>query len=394
MSRSVLAVFGAAIAALALGACAASPATPADAPVPSPSGPPVVVIDGTQQAVRTAKPTKEGTLPEQTPTPAPTATPDRISKTTGRRLLRETLYQPALVVIGNDPLVRPQSGLMQADIIYELPMEGSENETRLLAVYADEYPVQVGPVRDARSYITALSEEWGGMLVFDGYPSADGYPVYNENEAVIPGMYGSALQRYFLRDETVNAQPENTLFCKLSEMTAAVYGKYSPAAAPDRFGFETGIHYENGKPILKVGLPFASMDTSKIEFVYDKKENMLYRYERNSKNALVQSKTLTFSEDGKAPVSEPLRVRNLIVQYVKYDYLTRDYRDVVLLGVGNCDYFINGEYISGQWRRESEDGPTRFYMRDGSPLLLEPGTTWIALQTGLRDVRIRLSAGE
>ena len=57
--------------------------------------------------------------------------------------------RPALVVkIDNHPDARPQSGLNQADIVFELLVEGI---TRYALVFGSTLPTTVGPVRSARS---------------------------------------------------------------------------------------------------------------------------------------------------------------------------------------------------------------------------------------------------
>lgn len=384
----VLVVFGA-----LLTGCKTVAKVPTPKGTPMPTEIPVVLIDGKQPA----KAAGTGTTPEpaqpspEETTPEPTNTPDPYSKTTGRLLTDGKVYQPVLVVIGNAPQTRPQTGLMQADIIYEFSLDRTDNQTRFVALYSDQYPLQVGPVQDSRCYFSDLQREWDGMFVFDGYPDAKGYPAFEEGNVTIPAVYSQDTKHFFLQDRTVSSLPENTLFCHLDEMTSALYGKYSPSATNGRFAFTTSIRYAYGKAIEKVGLPFMGSDKAKIEFVYNGDDNRLYRYERNSKDALVACKTLTIREDGTI-VSEPVSVQNLIVQYVRYTNLTDTYRGAVLTGTGKCDYFINGQYIAGSWKRESLSEPTQYLLKDGSELILEPGSTWIAMHTGLKDIKIRYAA--
>src|SRR5699024_9329825 len=54
------------------------------------------------------------------------------------------------VMVNNHPAARPQSGLSQADLVFEILAEG--NITRLLAMFQSEKPDIVGPVRSARPY--------------------------------------------------------------------------------------------------------------------------------------------------------------------------------------------------------------------------------------------------
>src|SRR5699024_9640157 len=58
--------------------------------------------------------------------------------------------RPIGVMVNNHAEARPQSGLSQADIVFEILAEA--RITRLLALYQSEIPDVVGPVRSAREY--------------------------------------------------------------------------------------------------------------------------------------------------------------------------------------------------------------------------------------------------
>jgi len=67
-------------------------------------------------------------------TPAPSADAARV--------------RPIVVKVPNDSAARPQTGLADADLIIEIPVEGGL--TRLAVVYQSKDPARVGPVRSAR----------------------------------------------------------------------------------------------------------------------------------------------------------------------------------------------------------------------------------------------------
>jgi len=56
--------------------------------------------------------------------------------------------RPLVVKVANDPGARPQTGIADADLIIELPVEGGL--TRLSVVFQSKDPSRVGPVRSAR----------------------------------------------------------------------------------------------------------------------------------------------------------------------------------------------------------------------------------------------------
>ncbi len=75
-----------------------------------------------------------------------------ISPLTGVELKDESLTKRPVtaLMIENSPDARPQSGLTDADVVYEAIAEGGV--TRFMAVYQESQPTYIGPVRSARSY--------------------------------------------------------------------------------------------------------------------------------------------------------------------------------------------------------------------------------------------------
>ena len=74
----------------------------------------------------------------------------------------ENWARPVLATINNHPLARPQSGISQADVVYEFMAEG--NVTRFLALFQSELPETVGPIRSARDYFIHLVKRDGCIL--------------------------------------------------------------------------------------------------------------------------------------------------------------------------------------------------------------------------------------
>src|SRR5690625_7812266 len=71
--------------------------------------------------------------------------------------------RPVAVMVNNHPKARPQSGLSQADIVFEILAEGSIN--RFLAIAQSEQPQVVVPVRSAREYVFEIADVYDGSCV-------------------------------------------------------------------------------------------------------------------------------------------------------------------------------------------------------------------------------------
>lgn len=356
----------------------------------------VVVTDSTAQDTAASEAPPEGTPPAEATASAESAEEEAalehetISSTTGRPLPEGFVYRPVLVALDNAAQSRPQTALMLADIVYEFPLDRTDHATRYLALFSDVLPERVGPVRTSRAYLAETALEWGGLYVSQGDPelAAEGYPPLAESGVRFHVENSKATADFFYRDKTITAIEEHTLFFKLRAYVEANY-RIGVASDAVRFLFEHGVTYEKGKSIASVGIPFTSSDSERVLFTYDKAKNLLLRSDKNSKNVLWESKSLTPTDSVLGYENEPIAVQNLIVQFVRVSAYDSNYRSISVTGSGECMYFVNGRAVFGSWSRPTSADPTVYTLYDGSPLRLEPGTTWIMMMPGTRDIKIR-----
>ena len=72
--------------------------------------------------------------------------------------------RPVAVMVNNVEAAMPQYGVAEADIIFEIPVEG--DKTRFMAMYGDYTQVpQVCSVRSCRAYFPAFSQGFDGELM-------------------------------------------------------------------------------------------------------------------------------------------------------------------------------------------------------------------------------------
>ena len=362
-------------------------------PAIAPSDGNVVVLQDTERPAETPQATQPDELPAlgDDETPAPSETPaENVSSTTGRPLPEGSVYRPVLIVLDNAAQSRPQTALMLADVVYEFPLDRADHTTRFLAVFADEIPTRVGPVCDSRSYIADIALEWGGLYVSAGDPAdlTEGYPLLANSGLRFKADYSGDATPYFYTDKTVSSAEGHTLFFKALDYADAIYS-FSIQQNVSRFAFESGVRYEKGKTFTSVGLSFTSSDADRVVFAYDASTNLLTRSDKNSKNVLGVSKSLTPADNALGYESVAVTAQNLIVQFVRVSAFDKLYRTVEVTGEGDCTYFINGQYISGHWSRPARDQATAYTLYDGTPVRLEPGTTWIELMPTNREMKIR-----
>lgn len=150
---------------------------------------------------RPAPPVRPASSSSQASPPSSVSAPSRASSASASS---PALTHPVAVVIGNDPGARPQSGLDQADIVWEILAEGWI--TRYFAIFSRESSAQIGPVRSTRLYFDQLDRAYGLPLAHAGgnVDALDDVAAWHLPN--IDQIYGSGA--YFWRS-TVRTAPDN-----------------------------------------------------------------------------------------------------------------------------------------------------------------------------------------
>jgi len=300
-------------------------------------------------------------MPTQAPTPEPTATPVlNLSYTTGLPFDGE--YKPVMAVIENAPAARPQTGLQTADVVYEVPVEGSI--TRFVCVFSDNVPDKILPVRSGRVPFLFIQHEWDAVFMHYGGAGTTGnhtpvsfygHPLHDEIKIDVDGLKGK-WSGYYKRVSGIGA-PHNV---QGDPKKAQQLYNYSPA--PLGWLFSGGSAYP-GDTVSEINLKMCSNDPNFISYTYDPVNDVYMRF--------MNGKAFMSAETGKQ-----LTVKNIIVQYSTYLAMS-GYKVWNMVGSGSADIYIGGKLIKGSWERSSADGRTIYKDDKGSQIVLRPGNTWI-----------------
>jgi DUF3048 family protein len=102
--------------------------------------------------------------PPATPTPKPLAVDPLNGELVDPAALK---HRVSAVMIDNYPIdARPQSGLHDAEIVYEVEAEGGI--TRYMALYLAHTPSKIGPVRSTRTYFVNLARPYDPLFAHAG----------------------------------------------------------------------------------------------------------------------------------------------------------------------------------------------------------------------------------
>lgn len=292
------------------------------------------------------------TAPE--PTPLPFTAP-----LTGVARETEASARPIAVMINNLAPARPQSGLTNADIVWEVLAEGGI--TRLIAVFqsTEHLDEPIGPIRSIRPYLIDIGESYGAVLAHAG-GSNDAYAILQQQKKPYLDEISNA-GSYFWRSKERKA-PHN-LYSDLEKLRAGAEKRgYSAEVPIPVYPFlETGAATSASLPAANVEIKF-TLKNYKVSYEYDT-DTQLYKRSINGEPHTDMNN------------DKQLTAANLVVLGASHKTLD----DVGRLSVnmdtgGSALLFQQGKAIECEWLR-SGDNMIRI-VKDGAELPFVPGTTY------------------
>lgn len=273
------------------------------------------------------------------------------SQLTGLEVSQEESEQPVLgIMVENSIFARPQTGIDAAGIVFESVTEGGI--TRYLAMYQEDMPTVVGPVRSVRPYFV----NW--IMGFDGSIAHVGGS--GEALAMLESRNAKTLSQFKYPDEyyrvTDREAPHNMytktadlrkLQDKLGHKTAQFAeiprSSDSPAQTPDA---------------TKIMINYSGPDYA-VEFRYNKETNRYTRY-------------LAGEPDIDRATNKPITVKNVIV--IKMSRSTVD-----AIGSGEAIVFKDGTAVKGRWKQASYKERIKLTDAQGAEIPLNRGHSWFAV---------------
>ncbi|HIW31726.1 MAG TPA: DUF3048 domain-containing protein [Candidatus Paenibacillus intestinavium] len=298
--------------------------------------------NGTTNSDINISPTATNPIVEATATPEPPK-PSFQASFTGIGLEQEVNNAPIAVLINNLAPARPQSGLSQADMIWEVLAEGGI--TRLVAIFQStpDNDFDIGPVRSNRPYFIDLADSFGAVIAHAG-ASNDAYAILQR-------------QKKSYLDEISNAGP---YYWRSSERKAP-HNLYTNLAK-----LREGAEKKSYQTELSVkGYPFTEQDTltasgaiKKLEVIIQLKGYRVgYQYDEVKGTYL---RSINDEPHIDKNNDEQLSTTNLIFMQTNHKVLDNEGRlSVDLQSGGDALIISHGHSIEGNWIR-AEDGMIRF----------------------------------
>ncbi len=294
-------------------------------------------------------------------------------------------HRPLGVMIENHENSRPQSGLNSADVVYEIVAEGGI--TRFLVVYHCMAPVQVGPVRSARTYFLDYISEYGTNPLYAHVGGANtpgpadalsqinkyGWGSYNDMNQFSIGF------PTFWRD-----------YNRLGHATATEHTMYSTTDKLWKFAKEErglGAEDEDGN----------SWDEGFVPYKFKDKESKgtsqaihVEYWERDS-NYFIDwffdpaTNSYNRNNGGKPHVdrntNKQFNAKNIVAIFTRESSANDGYENNAHLlyktvGSGKARVFIDGKEIEATWEKDSRTDRTKILNESGEEIEFNRGRIW------------------
>lgn len=288
---------------------------------------------------------------------------------TGIKTNEETSHRPIAVAINNAPEARPQSGLNEADVVYEVLAEGG-NITRFIAIYHSEKPDNIGPVRSARGYHIDLANGYDSLFVAHGWSPEAQVMLERQGRAdYLQGLYYDGT--YFKRSSD-RVAPHNSYITYenawdgLESRGYELYREIEPLS----FLEEDEIDELSGLAGNDISIHYSSYH---VGFTFDETEKVYYR-------SSAGIDTVDYA------TGEPLKVNNIFVVEMAHQVVDNEGRLKIDLVSGGYGILLqNGVKTLVNW--ENIDGRI-LPVVDGEVVKFVPGKTWINIVPNLNDVTV------
>lgn len=285
--------------------------------------------------------------------------------------------RPVAVMFNNIIDAVPQSGIAQAGVVYEAPVEGAL--TRLMGVI-EEYDNldKIGSVRSCRLYYIYFAKEFDAIYTHFGQ-----------------AVYALSLLESNKVDNLNGLQLDGDCFYRTSDRVAP-HNAYIDAdgikRGIKRFGYRTDYgedfeqHYQfnedteqevvlsTGQTANKVTPGYA---INKPWFEYNTEDGLYYRFQYGK-------------EQIDEATGEQLAYKNILMQVVDYYDYGDGYLYITTDGSGSGKYITNGKAIDITWKKEEEFGITHYYDAKGEEITLNRGKTWVCIIQDDRENNIVL----
>jgi hypothetical protein len=273
--------------------------------------------------------------------------------------------RPVAIMINNISIAQKvQTGLTEADIVYETEVEGGI--TRLMAVYKDISKVEkVGTIRSARYPYIDLSMGHDAIYIHHGQDPHYARPHLRDTQTLAISKNNAGAR---IRNEGLAS--EHTLYGLGDKIWEWLNKKNYKTEAKNNDNWQkfadkdTQVTYTDLANTVTV--KFSSAYTSVFKF--DAESGKYVRYFRDT-----ERKDYYTGENEK--------FKNVFVLETAITYYPDGKHKKVDLTKGSGYYCVNGTYTPIKWAKGSSSSALKFTTEDGTPLEVNQGNSWVCFHS-------------
>jgi hypothetical protein len=269
---------------------------------------------------------------------------------------------PVAIMIADNIVSRPQSGISTASIVYQAYADGGED--RYMMIWQENTATDIGPARSARPYYVYWAAEYKALY---GHVGGDMHSLQQVIPAMSKYIYnmdelsgGTCTSTDPFRRITSRDAPQNDY-----TTSAAMLGCAAAKGYPATYQNLPTRPFKNDVPLAQrpasqlVTVPYRTYETG-VGYQYDPDLDAYLR--------LVDGKPQIDPANG-----NQVFARNIVVMYqsVGYDPGTLDESTrpwVTNIGSGKATIYQEGKAITATWKKATTTALTRFYDSSGQEI--------------------------
>jgi len=306
-----------------------------------------------------------------------------------------TSRKPVAIMLNNHVDSRPQAGISQADVIYEIVAEGGIS--RLMPVFHSQIPDRAGSVRSARIYFMQIAAEYWPIFSHWGIAHRPAYELGLSQEDFdnllaqgaaetdpradarsyldkisLPVANTDTTPNMFYREKGIDAAIEHTGYAKFKDVYDEFKKFYPEPSWSEYQAFDTWSFkdekVEPTSPVSKISYNFWDFYGFDTVWDYDSETNTYKR---------TQGGVVTIDRNN----DEEVRPVTLVIQYAKETKLndTKGHLLYDVIGNGNATIYQDGGKINATWSKAGARERTKFKDISGNPIEFNRGLIWITV---------------
>lgn len=260
------------------------------------------------------------------------------------------------IMIENSPDARPQSGLKQAEVVFEAVAEGGI--TRFLTLFQTHQPQLIGPVRSLRMYYIDWLTPYQASVAHVGGSAEALAEIRSGRHRDIDQMFNAG--SYWR--STDRSAPHN-VYTSFEKLNALNKSKGYTNSNPD------SLTRRDPKPVKQPTAANIVIDISSHQY------NTSYVYDQPTNKYIRSQAGAVHADREEGPITPDTVVAMKVDMSLAAD---RQHQNIATIGSGEAVIFQNGEVIAATWRKPSRDQLVKFYDASGEEVSINRGQLWIA----------------